>query len=359
VTLAALGSAGCTSLPPLRSARSLQSGKSQGNVILQSVDAHYSKDVSGSAPTEASEDSFKSIGAVSGEYRGGTQVPGLDIGLGLGSLSSLYLDFKEQFIGKPWREGFAAAIDLELDYFPWTFYTQNSSQFSSGFGGSAGLLVAQYLGFCDLNLGGRFGCVPQGTLYAYFTLFDVPGVQAGGSNYYEFSGSLDFTLSRNIGISAGTAYRTYVNQENDFVTPTQTVRMTLPGFFIAAITMSFGGQVPLFEKDLKPPKSRRERRSEVNALDLIEKGKQFMDSKDYAAAAMAFKEADRSGSESQQLDMRLGYCYYQLKDWASALSYYRKAQLYAPDDEKLKHAIEKLEQKIPDAQDSDAPLPAE
>ena len=161
-----------------------------------------------------------------------------------------------------------------------------------------------------------------------------------------------------MGVSAGTAYRTYINQENIFESPSETVRLSLPGFFIAGVTMSFGGQIPLFEKEERI-KSRREQVTEKNAVELLKQGKRLMDSKDYAAAALAFKEAESAGLDSQQLDMRLGYCYYQMQDWASALTYYRKAQLYAPDDEKLKKAIEKLEKKIPAAPEDEAPLPVD
>jgi hypothetical protein len=357
----ALLSAGCTSLPPMRTARSLEDGKAQGSLILQSVDAPYTKetDYVGSPPG-TKESQIADLAAVAGEFRGGTQAPGLEIGAGLGSLSSLYLDFKYQMIGKPWREGFAAALDTQVDYFPFTFYNENNNQISNGFGGSAGLTFGQFIGLGDLNIGGRFGTVPAGTLYAYYTLFDVAGLRSPSSNYYEIQANLDFILAKHIGLNIGGAYRTYLRQSADYADSYQDVRIGLPGFFVAAMTLSFGGQPGLDEND-KPaaPKPRLKRKTLQLGQELSIQGKAELETKNYEKALIFFKEAGEAGVDDEALHMRMAYCFYQMKDWDNALLQYQKAQDFDPEDPRLKSAIEKLEKKTAaEAQPAeDAPLP--
>jgi hypothetical protein len=363
--------AGCTSLPPMRSARSLEPGKSQGNLVIDSIDARYSKTSTDAAGKVSQDDGqYQQLGAVSGEYRGGTEVRGLELALGLGTLSSGYLDLKYQFLGHPWREGFAAALDGELDYFPFSAINDNGSQFSNGIGGSGGLIFGEFIGLGDFNVGARFGTLPQGTLYAYYTLFDVAGLQAPSDNYYEVNASLDFNLGRRVGLSLGGAYRAYVNKSYDYGSSSEDIKLGLPGFFVLALTANFGNQIPLDQNEPEPQPRRRRRAgrgrrdaADQDAADQLQAGKTLAEGGNYAEALTVFKGVEDSQGEDEPVETWIGYCYYHLKDWPHSLEYYRKALALDPDDPKLQDFVERLQKKsddikLPEDEDQ-APLPAQ
>ena len=322
---------GCLFGTSLRGARSLGLGQRSLTSSLNYWSLDSSQVETGGHPR--SQDQRSHMFDSAAEFRMGTRVPGLDMGLDLNIPSGVGANFKYQFLGFSHNpDSLAAAAGLEFN-----------ADWLSGLGVAGTLSAAHDIGLGDLTLGGRLGRVTHDRDPQVYedrrnnSYYFNKGYSADPDNYSyaDAYASLELRVLKRMGILFGVLYRQYVG-DTSFGNVQGPNRMdtSFPGMLLASVGIkSYGGRMG--DLDAAPTVKKR-----------IEEGRGLAKQGKYAEAIELLLPALENAPEDRDLLITLAFCHYKLGRMSKALGYYEEALKGEPDNARLQKTVEDIRKKM-------------